>query len=151
MNKLHKVDRQKRGTDRKDSAKEMELSNVLSEMPTVPKFLPDKAKSIWLTVAKDRFDRKLLFEADLGLITCYACEMGQYLEISESLTTEGLTYEDKNGIRRANPLTRLQRAAFESSLKAAKILGISPYYREKVIGGDMVSDNYVDPAAEFVD
>ena len=128
--------------------KQTKIGQKLDEIPPPGSLFNDFAAQVYLVVCEDLKSRSLLFEADLHLVQGFCNDTAIYNECLNDIKKSGIFYVDKNKQKRRNPALIAMRSAMESANKTAKLLGITPYYRDKVKTDE--DEDLFDPVAELM-
>ncbi|QRF55750.1 phage terminase small subunit P27 family [Variovorax paradoxus] len=119
------------------------------EIPSCPAYLSDVGKVAWgrLGVLLDRMG--VLTEADgpalERLCDCYA----ELLELRDSLSSQGRTYETDGGLIKANPAAAMFADADRRFKSYLVEFGLTPAARSKVQAAPDDDKDKKDPLAEF--
>jgi P27 family predicted phage terminase small subunit len=109
----------------------------------------DFARQVYFIVCEDLQSRSLLFKADLHHVEGFSNDTAIYRECMQDIVENGIFYVDKNKQKRRNPALIAMRSAMESANKTAKLLGITPYYRDKIKMQSEV-EKEIDPVADLL-
>ena len=67
---------------------EMQVTEVI-KMPIAPKHLTSLGKKQWQIVCRELYNKKMLFDVDLSLLSAYCNEMALYIEMEQFLREKG--------------------------------------------------------------
>ena len=131
---------------------EMQVTEVI-RMPDAPKHLTSLGKKQWSIVCKELYNKKMLFDVDLSLLSAYCNEMALYIEMEQHLRDKGRIqyfYNDDGSVKYSQsvPEQKISRDALNNALKLAREFGFTPSARASIPKPD-INDNYDDDFTFF--
>ena len=126
---------------------EMSVTEVI-RMPDAPEHLTPTGKEHWSIVCKELYNKKMLFEVDLGLLAAYCNEIALYIETEKHLREKGRIqyfYNDDGSVKYSQsvPEQKISRDALNSALRLAREFGFTPSARASIPKPD-INDKYDD-------
>lgn len=110
-------------------------SSPVTELPQAPDWLSADACAEWDRLVPVLItERKTLTTADLGTLTSYCVAMGQIVECSRRIQTDGLFVDTKTGLKKHPAVAMRDSATTQARLLAAE-LGLTPVSRSRRGGG----------------
>ena len=147
MRKLSVEEKKLRGTYRsgRDMRHTLRLTPFkdISEVPR-PSYLGEVAQETFRKTASVLVNLGILTEGDLVALAIYADAHERWLEATEVLRREGLTFDGKK-----HPALLVQNAAFEQMHKLSRELGLTPASRAKLQLDHIEDVTEQNPFADF--
>lgn len=121
------------GTFRKHREKSGAALCIDDKIPSPPSFLDTEALKEWHRVAPLLFEAGLLSSLDKTALSGYCVAWSRFLAAEKQLEGQEMLISSPTGNLSPNPLIRISRQAQEQFLSAAKLFGITPASRSKVV------------------
>lgn len=102
-------------------------------IPNCPAHIKGEARKEWKRFVRVLHDIGLLTVLDRSLFASYCQSWGQWVELSEKVSTSGYLIKGPDGRVRINPLVKLMENAKAAMGKALAELGMTPCSRTKVV------------------
>lgn len=119
--------------------------NSLLETPKPPAWLSKDAKAEWRRIMPLLVERRILTDADLGIVEAYCTAIARIREAERTIAKEGATYVSASGPKR-HPAVTLQDAAMKTARLCAAELGLTPVSRSRpTIREDLTNDADASP------
>jgi P27 family predicted phage terminase small subunit len=116
-------------------------SNAVNSVPRAPKWLSRDAAAEWRRVAPIlTVERRILTDADLGVLESYCVAIGSVREAQRAITRDGLIIPTEKGPKR-HPAFGIQNAAMTTARLCAAELGLTPVSRSRPSIRDDDSDD----------
>lgn len=117
----------------KDARQKVEM--VLSgntDNVIAPDWLGETAQQIFLKVANDLLELRIVSNLDVDALAMYADAYASYLECVETIRDDGMMIENRFGDRIAHPMIAKQQQYFSQMSKIANEFGLTPASRAKI-------------------
>lgn len=119
---------------RKPEARQAE--GGVSKIPSPPAWLSKEAKLEWRRVVPWLVGRRVLSEADWGLVESYCLAVGQIQQSQRILAKEGPFVQSNRSAPRPHPAYRVMYSAMAEARRHAAELGIGPVRRIRASDDD---------------
>lgn len=124
---------------------EMNVS-LVSEIPQAPEWLSDIAKSEWVKVCSELFNKKMLHQIDLLLLEAYCNAISLHIETEQLLREKGRIQIFKNpdgSIKHTQsvPYQKIANDALDRALKIATQFGFTPSARTSINQPTLIQQN----------
>lgn len=100
-----------------------------SKVPLPPSWISKEAKTEWRRVVPWLVSRKVLSDADWGLVESYCLAVGQIRQCQRTLAKEGSFVQSNRSAPRPHPAYRVMYSAMAEARRHAAELGIGPVRR----------------------
>jgi P27 family predicted phage terminase small subunit len=105
----------------------------IEKAPKAPSHLSELAVVEWKRVCGILSKVRVITEADLQALAIYCASYAQYVEATEKLREEGMTYIDNHGFPKINPYFNIARQILPEIIKLMMQFGLTPASRPKII------------------
>ena len=112
----------------------------LARAPKPPVWLGKDGAAVWLKLAADLIQRRMLAASDLPAFAVLVSAVVDHRQATEILAAEGLITSAGTGALKAHPATALKAQAATLILRFAGEFGLSPSARQSLIGAATTSD-----------
>ncbi|MGJ3264865.1 MAG: phage terminase small subunit P27 family [Salinarimonas sp.] len=101
-------------------------ANAMARVPNPPAWLSKDAKAEWRRIMPLLVERRILTDADMGMVESYVIAVGTIREAQRILAREGLTMGS-----RKHPAFAIQNDAMTTARLIAAELGLTPVSRSR--------------------
>lgn len=116
------------------------IEGGLSQLPSVPSWLPKEAKDEWRRVIPALRDRRTITAADLPMLESYCLAAGTVRRAQAMIAAEGDMVETPKGDKRRHPAFQTMFQALTESRRLAAELGLTPASRNKAKASETEAD-----------
>ena len=106
------------------------VAGSMIDVPPPPSWLSRQGKAEWKKVAAILVERQHLTDADLGTLAAYADAVGQLVEMTTIINSEGAVIATEKGPRK-HPAISIQINARNQVRQLAAELGLTPVSRSR--------------------
>lgn len=118
---------------------------AIASVPRPPAWLSKDAKAEWKRVMPLLIERRILTDADLGMVESYCTAIARIREAERTIAKEGATFQAVSGPKR-HPAVTVQDAAMKTARLCAAELGLTPVSRSRpAIREDIEDDDGPSP------
>lgn len=114
---------------------------VIHDVPAAPSYFDKEATALWDETCAILIDRRVLTEADLGVVETYVHNMILFRQASIELGKNGVAVTKSNGDKALNPAFNVRRNC-EMQIQAGAVqLGLTPRARRTMKVTDTETDS----------
>ncbi|MDY8107768.1 phage terminase small subunit P27 family [Fulvimarina sp. 2208YS6-2-32] len=106
-------------------------TSTVVELPKAPTVLSREGKAEWKRVAAILVGRRVLTDADLGILEAYCMAFSRMREAERIIARDGSTVVNAKGEHKRHPASSLQDAAIKTFRLCAGELGLTPDARSR--------------------
>lgn len=100
--------------------------DAITAVPSAPAWLSKDAKAEWRRIMPLLVERRILTDADMGMVENYCLAIGTVREAQRTIAMEGLTIGN-----RKHPAVAIQNDAMTQARQLAAELGLTPVSRSR--------------------
>ncbi|ORE90156.1 phage terminase small subunit P27 family [Aurantimonas sp. 22II-16-19i] len=104
---------------------------AVADIPKAPAVLSREGKAEWKRIAAILVERRILTEADLGILEAYCMAFSRIREAERIIARDGQTTVNAKGEHKRHPASSLQDASIKTLRLCAGELGLTPVSRSR--------------------